>query len=311
MYPNPPYHSTNPAAGMHIGARRANPRLDAAIMAAQLVCASHGCYIRAPALDALTRENVVRLAGKVAFITGAGTGIGRACAELFAREGARVALAGRRREPLDATAAAITAAGGEALALPCDVAKADEVEQAIAGTVKRFSRLDVVVNNAGALHVATATETSEDDWDRLMATNLKGPFLVSRQAVKQMRRSGGGSIVNIASVLGLVAMPRRAAYAASKGGLVLLTKAMAIDHAAEGIRVNCICPAIVETELVAGLFAGQPDPEAARCARAQTIPLGRFGQPMDVAQLAVFLASEESAWITGAAIPVDGGLTAY
>lgn len=252
-----------------------------------------------------------RLANKVAFITGAGTGIGRACAELFARQGARVALSGRRREPLDATAAAITAAGGEALAVPCDVSQAKEVEQAIAATVARFGSLDIVVNNAGALHVATAADTSEVDWDRLMAINLKGPFLVSRAAVQQMRGNGGGSIVNIGSVLGLIAMPKRAAYAASKGGLVLLTKAMAIDHAAESIRVNCICPAIVETELVAGLFAGQPDPHAARRAREQTIPLGRFGQPNDVAQLAVFLASDESAWITGAAIPVDGGLTAY
>lgn len=254
---------------------------------------------------------MARLTGKVAFITGAGTGIGRACAELFAREGAGVALAGRRRAPLDATAAAITAAGGQALVVPCDVSQAKEVEQAIAATVERFGRLEIVVNNAGALHVATAADTSEEDWDRLMAVNLKGPFLVSRAALPQMRRSGGGTIVNIGSVLGLVAMPKRAAYAASKGGLLQLTKAMAIDHAAEGIRVNCICPAIVETELVAGLFAGQPDPAAARRAREQTIPLGRFGQPVDVAQLAVFLASDEAAWITGAAIPVDGGLTAY
>ncbi len=252
-----------------------------------------------------------RLADKVALITGAGTGIGRACAELFAREGARVALAGRRREPLQATAAAIQAGGAESLVVQCDVSKAKEVEQAIAATVERFGRLDVVVNNAGALHVATAAETSEEDWDRLMDVNLKGPFLVSREAVKQMRRTGGGAIVNIGSVLGLVAMPKRAAYAASKGGLVLLTKAMAIDHAAEGIRVNCICPAIVETELVAGLFANQPDPEAARRARTQAIPLGHFGQPIDVALLALFLASDESAWMTGAAIPVDGGLTAY
>lgn len=254
---------------------------------------------------------MARLAGKTAFVTGAGSGIGRACAELFAQEGARVALAGRRREALEAAAAAIVSRKGEALVVPCDVTKAADVERALGETVKRFGRIDAVVNNAGALLVATATETSEDEWDRLMGVNLKGPFLVSREAVKRMRASGGGSIVNIGSVLGLVAMPKRAAYAASKGGLALLTKAMAIDHAAENIRVNCICPAIVETELVQELFSGQPDPEAARRARAQTIPLGRFGRPQDVAQLAVFLASEESAWMTGATIPVDGGLTAY
>ncbi len=254
---------------------------------------------------------MARLAGKTAFITGAGSGIGRACAELFAREGARVALAGRRREALEATAAAIAAGKGEALVVPCDVTKAADVERAIGELVKRFGRLDVAVNNAGTLLVATATETSEEDWDRLMDVNLKGPFLVSREAVKRMRAAGGGSIVNIGSVLGLVAMPKRAAYAASKGGLALLTKAMAVDHAAENIRVNCICPAIVETELVQDLFRSQADPEAARRARVQTIPLGRFGQPEDVAQLAVFLASDESSWITGVTIPVDGGLTAY
>lgn len=254
---------------------------------------------------------MARLASKVAFITGAGTGIGRACAELFAREGARVALAGRRREPIESTARGINEAGAEALAVACDVTQAAQVEQAIAATVSRFGRLDVLVNNAGALLVADAAETSEEEWDRLMDVNLKGPFLVSREAVKQMRRNGGGAIVNIGSVLGLVAMPKRAAYAASKGGLVLLTKAMALDHAAESIRVNCICPSIVDTALVQGLFATQADPEAARRARAQAIPLGRFGQPVDVAQLAVFLASDESSWITGAAIPVDGGLTAH
>jgi len=254
---------------------------------------------------------MARLKGKVAFLTGAGTGIGRACAELFAREGARVALAGRRQELLEATAKAITAAGGEALVVPCDVTRTAEVEQAIAATVERFGRLDVVVNNAGALLVATAAETSDEEWDRLMEVNLKGPFLVSRAAVQQMRQTGGGAIVNIGSVLGLVAMPKRAAYAASKGGVTQLTRAMAIDHAAEGIRVNCICPSIVETELVQGLFTSQPDPAAARAARIQGIPLGRFGQPVDVAQLALFLASEESSWVTGAAIPLDGGLTAY
>jgi NAD(P)-dependent dehydrogenase (short-subunit alcohol dehydrogenase family) len=254
---------------------------------------------------------VARLAGKTAFITGASSGIGRACAELFTREGARVALAGRRREALEATAAAVSASKGEALVVPCDVTKAADIERAIGQTVLRYGRLDVVVNNAGALLVATATETSEDEWNRLMDVNLKGPFLVSREAVKRMRATGGGSIVNIGSALGLVAMPKRAAYAASKGGLALLTKAMAMDHAAENIRVNCICPAIVETELVQNLFRGQADPEAARRARIQTIPLGRFGKPGDVAQLAVFLASDESSWMTGAAIPVDGGLTSY
>jgi len=140
---------------------------------------------------------------------------------------------------------------------------------------------------------------------------VKGPFLMSRAALKEFRRCGGGAIVNIGSVLGLVAMKDRAAYCASKGGVTLLTKAMALDHAHENIRVNCICPSIVETELVKGLFGKSEQGQALRKARIATIPLRRFGRPADVAEMAVFLASEESSWLTGAAIPLDGGLTAY
>ncbi len=254
---------------------------------------------------------MTRLAGKMALITGGGTGIGRACAALFAREGARVALAGRRAEPLAAVAAEICKAGGEALAVSCDVTDGEQVEHAVHMTVNRFGRLDVVVNNAGALVTGTAEETSEAQWDRTIAVNLKGPFLVSRAVLAPLRKAGGGSIVNIASVLGLVGMKQRVAYAAAKGGVVQLTRAMALDHAHEKIRVNCICPAIVETELIQDLLAQQPDPAASRRQRIEQIPLGRMGRPEDVAQLALFLASEESSWMTGAALPLDGGLTAY
>ncbi len=254
---------------------------------------------------------MARLAGKVALITGGGTGIGRACALLFSSEGARVGVVGRRREPLEAVAGEISAAGGQALAIPCDVSRAADVERGIRLVVERFGRLDVVVNNAGALLVATAEKTSEEDWDRVLAINLKGTFLVSRAALPELRRAGGGSIVNIGSVLGLVGMRERAAYAASKGGVTTLTKAMALDHAHEGIRVNCICPAIIETELVQQVFLSQPDPEAVRRVRRDQIPLGRMGQPEDVARLALFLASDESTWLTGAALPLDGGYTAY
>jgi NAD(P)-dependent dehydrogenase (short-subunit alcohol dehydrogenase family) len=152
---------------------------------------------------------------------------------------------------------------------------------------------------------------SEEDWDTVIDTNLKGPFLMSRAVLPAFRRNGGGSIVNIGSVLGLVAMRDRAAYCASKGGVTLLTKAMAMDHAHENIRVNCICPSIVETELVKGLFNESDEGRKARETRVGTLPLGRFGKPRDVAELAVFLASDESSWITGTAIPVDGGLSAY
>jgi NAD(P)-dependent dehydrogenase (short-subunit alcohol dehydrogenase family) len=254
---------------------------------------------------------VTRLAGKTALITGGGTGIGRACAALFAREGAKVAVAGRRAEPLAAVAAELSGAGDQAFAVVCDVTQSAEVERAVQSVVARFGRLDVVVNNAGAVLAATAEETSEADWDRLLGVNLKGTFLVSRAVLPELRKAGGGVIINIGSVLGLVGMKQRAAYAAAKGGVTLLTKAMALDHAHEGIRINCICPSLVETELIRELFSVVPDPEAHRRQRIAQIPLGRLGRPEDVAQLALFLASEESSWLTGAALPLDGGLTAY
>ncbi len=252
-----------------------------------------------------------RLEGKVALITGGGTGIGRACARLFAKEGAKVALAGRRREKLESAAREVKDGGGEALPVVCDVSKAEDVERAVRETVARFGRLNVLVNNAGALSVSTVETISEAEWDALMAVNLKGPFLMSRAVLPEFRKAGGGAIVNIGSVLGLVAMKNRAAYAASKGGVTMLTKSMALDHAHEKIRVNCVCPSIVETELVQSLFDQAADREAARRMRMAQIPLGRLGQPEDVAHMAVFLASEESSWLTGAAIALDGGLTAY
>ena len=262
-------------------------------------------------LDARKRNSVTRLSGKVALITGGGTGIGRAIALAFAREGASVTVAGRRLEKLREVISEVQKQGGAGLAMECDVSRAKDVERAVKGTVERFGRLNVLVNNAGTLHVSTVEGISEEEWDRVMAVNVKGPFLMSRAALPEFRKCGGGAIVNIGSVLGLVAMKDRAAYCASKGGVTMLTKAMAIDHGHENIRVNCICPSIVETELVKGLFDASERGEARRKARLALIPLGRFGQPMDVAEMAVFLASDESSWLTGAAIPLDGGLTAY
>ena len=262
-------------------------------------------------LDAGTGKSVTRLSGKVALITGGGTGIGRAIALAFAREGASVAVAGRRLEKLREVISEIQRAGGAGLAMECDVTRAREVERAVKGTVERFGRLNVLVNNAGTLHVSTVEGISEEEWDRVMTVNVKGPFLMSRAVLPEFRKCGGGAIVNIGSVLGLVAVKDRAAYCASKGGVTLLTKAMALDHAHEKIRVNCICPSIVETELVKGVLNETEQGQALRKARIATIPLGRIGSPADVAEMGVFLASEESSWLTGAAIPLDGGLTAY
>src|SRR5487761_383003 len=251
-----------------------------------------------------------RVSGKVAIITGGGTGIGRACALLFAREGAKVAVAARRRGKLEAVARQIAVAGGEALALECDVTNKASVEQAVRAVEGRFGKVNVVVNNAGAVHTGSVEETAEDDWDRIISVNLKGTFLVSSAVMPALRRAGGGSIINIGSYLGIVAIKQRAAYCASKGGVTLLTKAMALDHAHENIRVNCICPALVETEMALGAMSRTPDPAAYRRLRESQIPIGRIGRPEDIAELALYLASDESSWMTGVAIPLDGGVTA-
>ncbi len=251
-----------------------------------------------------------RLSEKIALITGGGTGIGRACALAFAQEGAQVALIGRRKPPLDVVAREIEASGGKALAVTCDVASHDSVESAVAAASKHFGGLDVVVNNAGAIVVGTVEETSDEDWSKVMATNLTGTFFVSRAAIPSLRAAGGGSIVNIGSYLGIVARKQRAAYCAAKAGVAGLTRAMALDHAHDKIRVNCICPAITETEMAIQSLAKAPDPGAARKQRTAEIPLGRFGKPEDIALLAVFLASDESSWMTGVSLPLDGGQTA-
>jgi NAD(P)-dependent dehydrogenase (short-subunit alcohol dehydrogenase family) len=252
-----------------------------------------------------------RLSGKVALITGGGTGIGRACALAFAREGAKIAVAGRRREPLEAVVHEIEGAGGKALALTCDVTQTASVAAALSQSEEHFGRLDTIVNNAGAVVVATAEHTSDEDWQKVIAANLTGTFLVSRAALPLLRKAGGGSIVNIGSVLGLVARKERAAYCAAKAGVSGLTRAMAVDHAKDRIRVNCICPTIVETELGMQSIRQAPNAEAEIQRRIAEIPIGRMGTPEDVALMAVYLASDEASWVTGASFPLDGGVTAY
>ena len=252
-----------------------------------------------------------RLSGKTAFITGGGTGIGRACALVFASEGAQVAIAGRKKEPLDRAAREIEAAGGRALAIECDVVDGQAVQSAIATVARQLNGLHIVVNNAGAIVVGSVEETSDKDWNLVMATNLTGTFIVSRAAIPELRQTGGGSIVNIGSYLGMAGRRQRAAYCAAKAGVMGLTRAMALDHAQDKIRVNCICPAMIETEMATQSLSKAPDPEAARRQRIAEIPLGRLGKPEDVAMMAVYLASDESSWVTGVSLPLDGGQTAY
>lgn len=250
----------------------------------------------------------MRMEGKIALITGGGTGIGRATALAFAREGAKVTLMGRRLEPLVITAREI---GGSALVVTGDLSSGPDIDDAIRSTVARFGGLNVLVNNGAVLHAGTAESQTEQEWDETFNINVKGLWMLSRAVLPHMRKAGGGSIVNLSSVLGLVGARNRAAYAASKGAVTLLTKSMALDHAHENIRVNCICPGIVDTDLVAGFVKNSPHPEQARKERIALHPIGRFGTPDDIAACAVFLAGDESKWVTGAAIPVDGGFTAY
>jgi NAD(P)-dependent dehydrogenase (short-subunit alcohol dehydrogenase family) len=247
-----------------------------------------------------------RLTGKVAIITGAGTGIGRACALAYAREGAKLVLAARRRDVLEAVA---VECGTNPLIIPLDVSNVADVDSLIAQVAGQFGAIHVLLNNAGVLHAGTAEQITPDQWDETFNVNVRGVWLLSRGVLPHMRKSGG-SIINIASVLGINGAHLRAAYAASKGAVVLLTKCMAIDHGHEKIRVNAICPSFIETDLTAAYFRNTPDPDAVRRERIAVHPLGRLGEPEDVAGLAVYLASDESSWTTGAAYPVDGGYLA-
>jgi meso-butanediol dehydrogenase / (S,S)-butanediol dehydrogenase / diacetyl reductase len=250
---------------------------------------------------------VSRLRNKTVLVTGAGTGIGRAIALACAREGAKVALVGRRRELLEAVA---KDASGAPLVLAADVSQQGDIDRILGQTAAHFGGLDVLVNNAGILHIGTAEEITEEQWDQTFNINVRGLWLLSRSVLPYMRKAGGGSIINVASVLGINGARKRAAYASSKGAVVLLTKCMAVDYGHENIRANALCPSFVETDLTAEVIRKAPDPNAVRAERISVHPMRRLGQPEDMAGLAVFLASDESSWVTGAVLPVDGGYLA-
>jgi len=250
-----------------------------------------------------------RLAGKIAWVTGASSGIGAACALRFAQEGAVVA--GFDLEPAtggDWVEAEKTAEGS------CfargDVRRREDLEAAAADVVERFGRIDVLVNSAGVAGGGPIHLIDEAEWDRVVDINLKGTFLASKVALPSMLERRSGNIVNLASVEGIEGFEGGSAYNASKGGVMLLTRNMAIDYARMGIRVNAICPGFIETPLLNGLFSMLPDLDEARESIRESHQLGRFGQPSEIANAALFLASDEASFVTGHALVVDGGYTA-
>ncbi|MGC8877612.1 MAG: SDR family NAD(P)-dependent oxidoreductase [Anaerolineae bacterium] len=248
----------------------------------------------------------MRLKDKVAIITGGGSGIGRASAELFALEGAKVVVADFNEKAGQETAAAIRQSGGEAIFVQVDVSDSAQVQRLVDITLQTYSGVDILVNNAGILLFGTALDTSEQDWERVIAINLTGTFLVSKAVLPHMIARGGGSIVNLTSSTGAHdAAANTVAYVASKGGVALLTRAMAIDHAKHNVRVNAVAPGPTDTPMLRDAMS----PEQLS-AFAATFPMGRLGRPEELARAILFLASDEASFVTGAILAVDGGQTA-
>lgn len=247
------------------------------------------------------------LPGKVALITGGASGIGRATAQLFAREGAAVSVVDMDQDGGRAVVQTITDKSGRAIFVPGDVSQASDCYRAVQQTVAELGRLDILVNSAGIIRRTSVLEIGEDEWDRVMAVNVKSVFLLSKYAIPEMVSGGGGVIINIASGWGLVGGHRAVSYCASKGAVVQLTKAMALDHGEQNIRVNCICPGDTDTAMLRSEAAQLGQPIERFLAEAAQRPLQRLGRPEDIAQAALYLASDASAFVTGTALVVDGG----
>lgn len=248
----------------------------------------------------------MRLKNKVAIVTGGARGIGAGICEIFCEEGAHCFVIDK--DAIDAKVAALRKNGGTATGIVCDVSKSDQVRAMIAATIKEAGRIDVLVNNAG-YHISKGVEElSEEEWDFLVDTNLKSMFLCTKYALPYLKKTAG-SVINMSSMVGLVGQPNACAYAATKGGIIAMTKNMAIDLAQYGIRVNVICPGWIQTPLVEDWFGQQKDPDAARKYIYSQHPLNRIGTSREIGKIALFLATEDSAFTTGSVIESDGGIT--
>jgi NAD(P)-dependent dehydrogenase (short-subunit alcohol dehydrogenase family) len=249
----------------------------------------------------------MKLEGKVALITGGNSGIGSATAELFAKEGAAVVITGRNQERGEQVAQSIRDAGGEAMFIRSDVRSADDCRQAVEQTLERFGQIDVLFNNAGIFYPKTVPEMTVEEWDETIDSSLKGSFLMSKYALPSMIERGSGSIIHNSSGWGILGGNEAAAYCAAKGGLVIMAKAMAIDHGPDGIRVNCVCPGDTETPMAADDAEKRGMAYEDYVAGGSDRPLGRMGTAEEIARAVLFLASDDSSFITGESLVVDGG----
>jgi len=249
----------------------------------------------------------MQLADKVAIVTGGASGIGRATALLFAREGAAVLVADRNEPPGQAVAAEIAQSGARAIFESADVTLAADCRRIADRAIQKFGRIDILFNNAGIIRRATILDLSEEDWDRVMAVNVKSIYLLSREVIPHMQKQGGGTIINTASGWGLTGGAKAAVYCASKGAVVLLTKAMAVDHGPQNIRVNCLCPGDTDTAMLRSEAKQLGEADDRFLKDAAKRPLGRLGTPDEIARAALYLASDASSFVTGTALVVDGG----
>jgi NAD(P)-dependent dehydrogenase (short-subunit alcohol dehydrogenase family) len=237
-------------------------------------------------------------------------GIGQATAELFVREGANVAIADWNREEGQATTNAIRSAGGKAIFTYGDVGIAADAQRMVSETTKVYGKIDVLINNAAIGGHGTVVDTSEEEWDEIIRINLKSIFLMSKYAIPEMISAGGGSIINVSSGAGMVAWPNQCAYDASKGGVINLSRQMALDFIMHNIRVNCLVPVLIDTQQLQKAIASASDPESWRNAFKPFLPIGRFGTALEIAYGALFLASDESSYVTGSPLIMDGGYLA-